>query len=191
MTDLPANLDEIKRLLGAATPTPWHFEPKGWISGPEHKGCVADCSPTFGAADADEKANAALIVALVNSAPAMVAELERLRAKAALYDLAISNGWKEMAAFNRAQAAETALAACQARVGELEGALEPFADLCARLERDCFFASNEAGVYLPDDTQLPLAPQAYDDPAEAPSVTMDKLRHARAALHPTKAETSE
>lgn len=57
---------ELQALSDAAMVGPWHSEPGAWISGPEHKGLIADCHPTFGGATDEHKATSKFIVATVN-----------------------------------------------------------------------------------------------------------------------------
>ena len=72
---MTTNIDNLKRLLAEATPGPWEVK-QGAVQS-DAVGCVAMMATDCG--DEIHPADLKLIVAAVNSLPAMLAELERLR----------------------------------------------------------------------------------------------------------------
>lgn len=70
--DLSRICAELEGLLEKATPGPWCAEPNAWISGPERKGKVADCGPSYGSTDDEDKANAVLILAMRSTLPVLL-----------------------------------------------------------------------------------------------------------------------
>lgn len=82
------DIDEIERLLAAATPGEWEHNPTVVFSDNHELPCVIDAfhmviAQVFddGRTIAEAETNAALIVTLKRSAPAMIAELRELRAE--------------------------------------------------------------------------------------------------------------
>ena len=92
MTDL----QELKKLLGKATAGPWHFNEDArsinsdqWLAegASEYRPCIVTLPVWHAAHSYEQKHNAALIVAAVNSLPALIERVEELeRALQELYD---------------------------------------------------------------------------------------------------------
>lgn len=97
----PVDIDKLKELLAEATPGPWEYRPYeyddwGYVRGPEVEMSFGPCKPIVAIAreggneeDYSEHRqnktdpyapNAAIIVALVNAAPALIAKAERVDA---------------------------------------------------------------------------------------------------------------
>ena len=69
-----SDLHHLRELSERATKGDWHSERDAWVSGPERKGLIADCGPSYGNACSENKANAAFIVAAVNYVREMLAK---------------------------------------------------------------------------------------------------------------------
>ena len=83
MTKSGFDLDEIERMLAAATPGEWRTSAgnETEIFGGKKDVARAYCGGMSGVKLAEAEASAALIVALHKSAPAMIAEIRELRAE--------------------------------------------------------------------------------------------------------------